>query len=232
CGKGLAGSATGRQTETLPKKGAPRQVGGEAGITKGFGWQTITGWHPGGHLAGARQHVFHNILPKPCQYQRGILHKPRPRVLASAIGHRPHRLAKLGRLLRARPVPSRIGVIAGMGVVMTEDTFEKKCAEADAKQAAKTGNQKASVEIGPPAQLLNDIHAFLGRFVIYPSKYAHDAHALWIAHTHLMGAWESTPRLALLSPEPASGKTRALEVSELLVPNPIEAITHSHPSSL
>ncbi|MEH2527629.1 MULTISPECIES: DUF3631 domain-containing protein [unclassified Bradyrhizobium] len=36
-----------------------------------------------------------------------------------------------------------------------------------------------------------------------------------------MSAWESTPRLAFLSPEPGSGKTRALEVTQLLVPNPI-----------
>jgi hypothetical protein len=39
-----------------------------------------------------------------------------------------------------------------------------------------------------------------------------------------MDAWDSTPRLAFLSPEPASGKTRCLEVSELLVPRPVEAI--------
>jgi hypothetical protein len=39
-----------------------------------------------------------------------------------------------------------------------------------------------------------------------------------------MPAWESTPRLAFLSPEPGSGKTRGLEVTELLVPNPVEAI--------
>src|SRR5262249_36054148 len=57
------------------------------------------------------------------------------------------------------------------------------------------------------AQILDDVHAFLGRFVIYPSKEAHDAHALWNAHTHVMDAWESTPRIAFLSPEPASGKT-------------------------
>jgi hypothetical protein len=39
-----------------------------------------------------------------------------------------------------------------------------------------------------------------------------------------MAVWESTPRIAFLSPEPGSGMTRALEVSELLVPRPIEAI--------
>ena len=74
------------------------------------------------------------------------------------------------------------------------------------------------------AALLDDVNKFLGRFVVYPSIHAQVAHALWIAHTHVMDAWESTPRIAFLSPEPASGKTRALEVSVLLVPNPVEAI--------
>jgi hypothetical protein len=72
--------------------------------------------------------------------------------------------------------------------------------------------------------LFNDLHAFLGRFVAYPSDNEHVAHVLWIVHTHLMPAWDSTPRIAFLSPEPGSGKTRALEVSELLVPNPVEAV--------
>lgn len=74
------------------------------------------------------------------------------------------------------------------------------------------------------AELLNDVHGFLGRFVAYPSEDARVAHALWIAHTHLMDAWESTPRIAFLSPEPGSGKTRALEITETLVPRPVEAI--------
>src|SRR4051812_24192932 len=74
------------------------------------------------------------------------------------------------------------------------------------------------------AALLEAVHAFLGRFVAYPSEEAHVAHTLWVAHTHLMDAWESTPRIAFLSPEPGSGKTRALEISELLVPRPVEAV--------
>jgi hypothetical protein len=74
------------------------------------------------------------------------------------------------------------------------------------------------------SDLLDTVYRFTGRFVAYPSEHAHVAHALWIAHAHLMDAWESTPRLAFLSPEPASGKTRALEISELLVPNAVEAI--------
>jgi Protein of unknown function (DUF3631) len=74
------------------------------------------------------------------------------------------------------------------------------------------------------AQVLDDTKEFLARFVAYPTDWALTAHTLWIAHTHLMSCWESTPRIAFLSPEPASGKTRALEVSEPLVPRPVHAI--------
>jgi len=81
-----------------------------------------------------------------------------------------------------------------------------------------------TAEASAGALLLEDLYTFLGRFVAYPSEHAHVAHVLWIAHTHLMDVWESTPRIAFLSPEPGSGKTRALEVSELLVPRPVEAI--------
>ena len=74
------------------------------------------------------------------------------------------------------------------------------------------------------AALLDDVDAFLGEFVVYPSEHMRLAHTLWIAHTHLMDCWESTPRIAFLSPEPGSGKTRALEVTEPLVPRPVHAV--------
>src|SRR5580658_3026519 len=75
--------------------------------------------------------------------------------------------------------------------------------------------------------LLREVHAFLLEFIAYPSTHATVAHALWIAHAHLMDAWESTPRIAFLSPEPGSGKTRGLEITELLVPRPFMAINAS-----
>ncbi|MBA5846258.1 DUF3631 domain-containing protein [Gordonia amicalis] len=72
--------------------------------------------------------------------------------------------------------------------------------------------------------LLKQVEDFLSRFVAYPSDSALVAHVLWIAHTWLMDAWESTPRIAFLSPEPGSGKSRALEVTEPLVPRPVHAV--------
>jgi len=74
------------------------------------------------------------------------------------------------------------------------------------------------------AELLDDIEQFLGRFVVYPSEHERRAHVLWIAHTWLMDRWDSTPRIAFLSPEPGSGKSRALEVTEPLVPRPVHAV--------
>jgi hypothetical protein len=74
------------------------------------------------------------------------------------------------------------------------------------------------------AKLLDDAAAFVGRFVAHPSKDAHIAHVLWIGHTHFMNCWESTPRLAVMSEEPTSGKSRLLEVTEHLVPNPVMTI--------
>jgi hypothetical protein len=74
------------------------------------------------------------------------------------------------------------------------------------------------------AALLTEVEAFLARFIAYPSIETRVAHVLWVAHTHRMEAWESTPRIAFLSPEPGSGKSRALEVTELLVPRPVHAV--------
>ncbi|MEZ0382174.1 DUF3631 domain-containing protein [Mycobacterium sp. pW045] len=74
------------------------------------------------------------------------------------------------------------------------------------------------------ARLLDDIETFLARFVVYPSHHARVAHVLWIVHAWLMDHWESTPRIAFLSPEPGSGKSRALEVTEPLVPRPVHAV--------
>ena len=74
------------------------------------------------------------------------------------------------------------------------------------------------------AELLDDLRAFLTRFVVYPEARDLVAHVLWIAHTWFMDCWESTPRIAFLSPEPGSGKSRALEVTEPLVPRPVHAV--------
>jgi hypothetical protein len=92
------------------------------------------------------------------------------------------------------------------------------------KKARRPRPKREKVARDQGAALLDDVRTFLSRFVVYPSEHAQIAHVLWIAHAHMMDAWESTPRIAFLSPEPASGKTRSMEVSELLVPEAVAAV--------
>jgi hypothetical protein len=77
------------------------------------------------------------------------------------------------------------------------------------------------------ADLLNRVHAYARRFICYPSDTASIVHVLWMAHAHFMDAWFSTPRLAVLSPEPGSGKSRVLEITALLVPNSLLSVNSS-----
>lgn len=77
------------------------------------------------------------------------------------------------------------------------------------------------------AVLLDDVSSFVRRFVAAPNDWAIPTIALWAAHAHALDCFDSTPRLALLSPEPGSGKTRTLEVLDLLVPRPMHALNSS-----
>ncbi len=82
-------------------------------------------------------------------------------------------------------------------------------------------------EMPESARVLSSVKMFLQRFVAYPHDDAATAHALWVVHTHAAEAFDNTPRLAFLSPEPGSGKSRALEITELLTPRPLLAVNAS-----
>ncbi|MYS24681.1 Protein of unknown function [Streptomyces sp. DvalAA-14] len=77
------------------------------------------------------------------------------------------------------------------------------------------------------ATLLDEIEGFHRRFNAFPTQAAYVAVVLWNAHSHLLDCFDSTPRLAFLSPEPGSGKTRGLEICGTLVPNPMAAVNAS-----
>lgn len=69
------------------------------------------------------------------------------------------------------------------------------------------------------AALLSEVDRFIRRFCVLPSEADHIAVTLWVAHTHMVSHFHTTPRLAVLSPEPGSGKSRVLEILHLLTPN-------------
>lgn len=100
----------------------------------------------------------------------------------------------------------------------------------DEFQPAEAPEEAArAVDHDGPA-LLDEIHQFAGQFLALPSPAALDAFVLWCAHAHAIDSFESTPRIAFLSPEPESGKTRTLEIADLLVPHPMHAVNCSPPA--
>jgi hypothetical protein len=70
------------------------------------------------------------------------------------------------------------------------------------------------------AIVLEDVRTFIRRFVVLDDHQA-DAVTLWAAHTHVCDAFGITPYQAITSAEKRSGKTRLLEVLELLVREPL-----------
>ena len=75
---------------------------------------------------------------------------------------------------------------------------------------------------GDPINLsavLDDVRGLIMRYVVLEPSQA-DAVALWVAHTHAIDVAETTPYLAINSAEKRSGKTRLLEILELLVNRP------------
>jgi Protein of unknown function (DUF3631) len=87
---------------------------------------------------------------------------------------------------------------------MTDDRVER--GKVVAQQWATTAH----------ARMLDDIRAMLVKYVAFPNEHSAVACTLWVAHTWVVTAFFTTPRLIVISAEPGSGKTRLLELLALL----------------
>ena len=67
---------------------------------------------------------------------------------------------------------------------------------------------------------LDDLSAFIARYIAFTSDPQLVAVTLWAAHTHIAHRLRTTPYLHITSPEPESGKSQLLDVLELVVFNP------------
>jgi Protein of unknown function (DUF3631)/Domain of unknown function (DUF3854) len=86
-----------------------------------------------------------------------------------------------------------------------------------------TNHRSEPTPVAPPSprgnEILDKVYAFLRRFVALSQSQARVI-ALWAVHTHALPAADATPYLAITSPEKQSGKTRSLEILELIVAEP------------
>ena len=67
--------------------------------------------------------------------------------------------------------------------------------------------------IEPPYEAVNK---FIRRFLVLPNESDYPVLVWWVLHTYLIDRTFTTPRLAFLSPEYGCGKSRALEVIQIL----------------
>ncbi len=75
-------------------------------------------------------------------------------------------------------------------------------------------------------ELVSDVMVFVRRYVVVsPDKLL--VIALWILHTYCVERFEQTPYLSVTSPERQCGKSRLLEVLDLLVARPWQAVLPS-----
>lgn len=80
--------------------------------------------------------------------------------------------------------------------------------------------------------VLDDVRAWLDRFIVTTSPDDLDILALWAVHTHVADQTYTTPRLLIDSAVPGSGKTTVLEHLSRLCLDPIQAASLSSPALL
>ena len=78
-------------------------------------------------------------------------------------------------------------------------------------------------EAWPTSSLLFYVERLLRLYVRFPTEHAPSALALYVLHTWALEAARATPYMLIVSPEKQSGKTRVLEVAELVVRKPVRA---------
>jgi hypothetical protein len=77
------------------------------------------------------------------------------------------------------------------------------------------------------ALYLDRVVEWLLRYVVFPSEHEARAIALWVAHAWIVERFEISPILVITSAEMRSGKSRLLDVLQLIVPHAWRVITPS-----
>jgi hypothetical protein len=107
-------------------------------------------------------------------------------------------------------------LVAGKPTTTVPGDGAPATAESHNGAAAETGVRVKLEDLPDVRELLDELVGFVRRFVSMTESQAVVV-ALWIFHTHVITGAERTPFLAITSAEKRSGKTRLLDVLELLV---------------
>lgn len=76
---------------------------------------------------------------------------------------------------------------------------------------------------GKEKVVLDDVRDWFGRYICTVSEDDLDLLALWVAHTHALPSFYTTPRFQIDAPVPGAGKTTTLEHCQRLCHKPVQA---------
>jgi hypothetical protein len=83
----------------------------------------------------------------------------------------------------------------------------------ETNQEIRSEDERVTEErVASLGSLADEVEANLRKYVILPDENCYVATTLWTIHTHFMKQFDTTPRLAVISAEMGSGKSRLLEV--------------------
>ena len=116
------------------------------------------------------------------------------------------------------------GIVAALGIRMSDLFPEASKREEGSATAPQAKETEASKPLVTPrlAELLDEIVKTLRRYVVFPLPEQPVVISLWVLHTWSFEAFDYTPYLSVWAASKRAGKSRVLDVLELLVKNPIK----------
>jgi putative DNA primase/helicase len=142
------------------------------------------------------------------------------------------RLASLDHVDYAR---ERKAAAQAMGISVTALDKQVRAARASLGTGSTAATPIVLTEIVPwdtavdGIELMGETTAAFGRHVILPAQGTLTA-AFWTGHAHTVEATSISPRLAVTSPFPESGKSTLMKVLRHLVPRPLHLVTLTGPT--
>lgn len=125
-------------------------------------------------------------------------------------------------MLYSLDIPGERGIILGMELTHSP-LFPDMQAPCTERLYFDTG-----IVHGPANEtILDEVIRFVKRFVIFADPVHYEILGLWIIHTHAFDAAYATPYIYVTSAEPQSGKTRTIEIAELLARSPMTTASAS-----
>ncbi|MBQ1120505.1 DUF3631 domain-containing protein [Streptomyces sp. B15] len=131
--------------------------------------------------------------------------------------------------VRAGDRPADRPAVSGLipGHLSPTGTGDRPHSDGDGPLPPRGPSNNGDQAAGEGAELLSELRAAIGRYLVLPSDEALTAVTLWVAASHLQPVLQHAPRLAIVGPTKGCGKSRVLDVLAETVHRPMITVNTS-----